>query len=94
MIPALTRSFHWLAFVAAFAAPLAPARALVGAQPDSRFADRVAMVLIRGGDKAGFCSALVLSPRVSSDRRPLPETLAGHGGPLSGRRGSGGHHSS
>jgi len=64
MTLALTRSFHWLAFVAAFAAPLAPARALVGAQPDSRFADRVAMVLIRGGDKAGFCSALVLSPRV------------------------------
>jgi len=51
MILALTRSFHWLAFVAALAAPLAPARALVGAQPDSRFADRVAMVLIRGGDK-------------------------------------------
>src|SRR5271165_3735619 len=64
MILALTRSFRWLAFVAALAAPLAPARALVGAQPDSRFADRVAMVLIRGGDKAGFCSALVLSPRV------------------------------
>ena len=40
------------------------ARALVGAEPDSRFADRVAMVLIRGGDKAGFCSALVLSPRI------------------------------
>src|ERR1700722_1515128 len=61
---ALTRSFFWLAFVATLAAPLAPARALVGAEPDSRFADRVAMVLIRGGDKAGFCSALVLSPRV------------------------------
>src|SRR5277367_898152 len=60
----LTRSFHLLAFVAALTAPLAPAWALVGAEPDSRFADRVAMVLIRGGDKAGFCSALVLSPRV------------------------------
>ena len=48
-----------LAFVGALAATLAPASALVGAEPDGRFADRVAMVLIRGGDKAGFCSALV-----------------------------------
>src|ERR1700722_14639710 len=64
MILALTRSFRWLAFVAALTAPLAPACALVGAQPDSRFVDRGAMVLVRGGDKAGFCSALVLSPRV------------------------------
>ena len=60
----LARSFRSLAFAAALAAPVDPARALVGAEPDSRFADRVAMVLIRGGDKAGFCSALVLSPRV------------------------------
>jgi hypothetical protein len=60
----LIRSFRLLAFVAALAAPLAPALALIGAQPDGRFADRVAMVLIRGGDKAGFCSALVLSPRI------------------------------
>jgi hypothetical protein len=64
MTMALTRSLRLLAFIAALAAPLAPARALVGAEPDSRFADRVAMVLIRGGDKAGFCSALVLSPRI------------------------------
>ncbi len=64
MTLALNRSFLWLAFVAALAAPLAPARALVGAQPDSRFADRVAMVLIRGGDQAGFCTGLVLSPRI------------------------------
>jgi Trypsin len=64
MILALTRSLHLLALVAALGALSAPARALVGAEPDSRFADRVAMVLIRGGDKAGFCSALVLSPRV------------------------------
>ena len=41
-----------------------PRDALVGAAPDGRFADRVAMVLIRGGDSAGFCSALVLSPRI------------------------------
>jgi hypothetical protein len=60
----LFRSLQVLMFVAAAAAPLAPARALVGAEPDSRFADRVAMVLMRGGDKAGFCTALVLSPRV------------------------------
>jgi Trypsin len=64
MTSPLSRSFRSLAFVVALAAPLAPARALVGAAPDGRFADRVAMVLIRGGDKAGFCSALVLGPRV------------------------------
>ena len=64
MTLALARSFRSLAFAAALAALVDPARALVGAEPDSRFADRVAMVLIRGGDKAGFCSALVLSPRV------------------------------
>jgi hypothetical protein len=64
MTLALTRSVRSLAVLAALAAPLAPARALVGAAPDGRFADRVAMVLIRGGDNAGFCSALVLSPRI------------------------------
>ena len=64
MTSPLSRFLHSLTLAAALTAPLAPARALVGAEPDSRFADRVAMVLIRGGDKAGFCSALVLSPRV------------------------------
>jgi hypothetical protein len=64
MTSSLARSVQSLALVAALAAPPAPARALVGAKPDGRFADRVAMVLIRGGDSAGFCSALVLSPRV------------------------------
>ena len=59
-----TRFLQSLALVAALAAPLAPARALIGAAPDDRFADRVAMVLIRGGDKAGFCTGLVLSPRI------------------------------
>jgi Trypsin len=58
------RPIRLLALVAALVAPIAPARALVGARPDGRFADRVAMVLIRGGDSAGFCSALVLSPRI------------------------------
>src|ERR1700727_3434993 len=64
MPPLLSRPLQALALAAPRAPPLAPARALVGAEPDGRFADRVAMVLIRGGDKAGFCSALVLSPRV------------------------------
>jgi hypothetical protein len=50
--------------LAALVAPFASARALVGAEPDSRFADRVAMVLIRGGGEAGFCTGLVLSPRI------------------------------
>ena len=40
-----------------------PADALVGAAPDERFADRVAMVLMRGPGEAGFCSALVLDDR-------------------------------
>jgi len=40
-----------------------PAAALVGAAPDGRFADRVAMVLLRGPGEAGFCSALVLDNR-------------------------------
>jgi Trypsin len=64
MTSALSRFLRSLAFIAALAASLTSARALIGAEPDHRFADRVAMVLIRGGDKAGFCSALVLSPRI------------------------------
>jgi hypothetical protein len=57
------RAVHVVVILTALAAPSAPARALVGARPDGRFADRVAMVLTRGGDKAGFCSALVLNSR-------------------------------
>ena len=53
----------FVAVLAALASPLAPAQALVGAAPDGRFADRVAMLLIRGGSSAGFCSALVLNSR-------------------------------
>ena len=34
-----------------------------GAAPDARFADRVVMVLMRGGGEAGFCSALVVDSR-------------------------------
>jgi Trypsin len=52
-----------LAFVVALATPAPPSRALVGAAPDARFADRVAMVLMRGMGEAGFCSALVLDSR-------------------------------
>ncbi len=63
--------------LAALSASAAPTQALVGAAPDGRFADRVAMVLIRGGDKAGFCSALVLSRRIlltaAHCLRPLPD---------------------
>src|SRR5580658_8672965 len=64
MTPRLAPRLRLLAILAALAAPLVPARALVGAAPDGRFADRVAMVLIRGGGEAGFCSALVLGPRI------------------------------
>ncbi len=64
MTSPLSRFLRTLALVAALATPFAPARALIGGEPDGRFADRVAMVLIRGGDKAGFCTGLVLSPRV------------------------------
>jgi hypothetical protein len=64
MTSAASSCLRLLAILAAFVAPLEPAGALVGAAPDGRFADRVAMVLIRGGDEAGFCSALVLSPRI------------------------------
>jgi hypothetical protein len=61
---AFARCLRSFAFAMALATPITSARALIGAAPDGRFADRVAMVLIRGGDQAGFCSALVLSPRI------------------------------
>jgi Trypsin len=64
MTSRLARLLQLLVIAAALAEPPGPARALVGANPDGRFADRVAMVLIRGGDSAGFCSALVLAPRI------------------------------
>src|SRR5271157_2851632 len=57
------RVISGLALIAATALQLAPARALVGATPDGRFSDRVAMVLMRGAGEAGFCSALVLDSR-------------------------------
>ena len=91
MTSPLSRFLQSLTLVAALAAPLAPARALVGAEPDGRFADRVAMVLIRGGDKAGFCSALVLSPRIlltaAHCLRPLRD-MAVHYRDAAGRRSS------
>jgi hypothetical protein len=55
MTPRPASRLRLLAIVAALAASLVPARALVGAAPDGRFADRVAMVLIRGPGEAGFC---------------------------------------
>ena len=46
------------------AAPL-PAGAVVGASgPGDRFADHVVMVLARGGEHEGFCSGVVLAPRI------------------------------
>ncbi len=61
-LPPLRTAF-WLAILPALASLTVPARALVGASPDGRFADRVAMVLLRGPGTAGFCSALVLDSR-------------------------------
>jgi hypothetical protein len=58
----LSRILLLLALVEGLAAPF-PARALVGAAPDSRFADHVVMLLMRGRGEAGFCSALVLDSR-------------------------------
>jgi Trypsin len=52
-----------LALVLPLASAGLPADALVGAARDGRFADRVAMVLMRGPGEAGFCSALVLDAR-------------------------------
>jgi Trypsin len=40
-----------------------PAGAVVGGESSERFADRVVMILVRGADKAGFCSGLVLDQR-------------------------------
>ena len=59
----LRRALLSLAIAARLAALVAPARALVGAAPDGRFADRVAMVIMRGAGETGFCSALVLDSR-------------------------------
>src|SRR3984957_16820729 len=64
MTLALARFSRSLAFAGALAALGDPARALVGAERDSRFAGRVAVGLFRGGGKAGVCPALGLRPRV------------------------------
>lgn len=59
------RAFRVLIALVIGLAGAAPAAAVVGAaSEDSRFANQVVMVLTRGGDKAGFCSGVVLSPRV------------------------------
>lgn len=51
--------------LAAAVAGAAPAGAVVGAAQDGdRFANQVVMVLTRSADRAGFCSGVVLGPRV------------------------------
>src|SRR5271166_6764105 len=57
------RAAPWLVSLIGLVLLAAPARAIVGAAPDARFADRVAMILLRGPGEAGFCSALVLDSR-------------------------------
>ena len=58
-------AFRVLIALAMGFAGAAPAAAVVGAaSEDGRFANRVVMVLTRGGDKAGFCSGVVLAPRI------------------------------
>ena len=79
MTLSFSRCLQSLAFVAALAAPLAPALALVGAEPDSRFADRVAMVLDPRRRQGRLLLGSGADPAHSSDRRPLSETPAGHG---------------
>jgi S1-C subfamily serine protease len=52
-------------WLAAGPAAISPAGAVVGAAENGgRFANEIVMVLNRGGDKAGFCSGVVLGPRV------------------------------
>jgi hypothetical protein len=58
----LTRLGVLVVFVAALTG--GPARAVVGpSESDGRFADRLVMVLSRGGDREGFCTGVVLGPR-------------------------------
>jgi hypothetical protein len=50
---------------AALLAAIAPAGAVVGpSESGDRFADRVVMVLARGGEREGVCTGIVLGPRV------------------------------
>jgi hypothetical protein len=54
----------WVA-IATLLVASSPASAVVGAsEPGARFADHVVMVLTRGGEREGFCSAIVLGPRI------------------------------
>lgn len=60
----MRRALQSIALLAALSGA-APAAAVVGgADEDAGFANEVVMVLTRGGDKAGFCSGVVLGPRV------------------------------
>ena len=55
----------WLLLCAGICAISSPALALVGpASEDQSFAAHVVMVLKRGGDRAGFCTGVVLAPQV------------------------------
>lgn len=58
------RYFLAAAGALALASLSAPSRALVGGAADDRFADRTVMILNRDAEKSGFCSALVLGPRL------------------------------
>ena len=63
----LTRWRRLGAQIAVFVAALAgaPAGAVVGSsESGARFADHLVMVLARGGDREGFCTGIVLGPRV------------------------------
>jgi hypothetical protein len=64
----LTGNGRWrlaAASAAALLAASAPAAAIVGAsESGARFADHVVMVLARGGEREGFCTGIVLGPRI------------------------------
>jgi hypothetical protein len=58
-------SLFLVAVVAAAVASFSePSQALVGGSADDRFANRTVMILNRDAQKSGFCSALVLGPRL------------------------------
>ena len=65
MITTKRLAFRFFAALATALACAAPAWAVVAAADENgRFANHVVMVLTRGGDKAGFCSGVVLTSRV------------------------------
>jgi len=61
----ITKATFVFSLLAATLAGGAPAGAVVGATDDGeRFANQVVMVLTREDDKAGFCTGVVLGPRI------------------------------